>query len=214
MAPYIFDLAPFRDLPGPSLARDSIGAAQTSDPVILFLSRLHYKKQPEVLIDAAAILRDAGRAFRVLIAGTGEPGYEAQLRERVARLNLGDVVHFLGLVVGEEKVSLYQRADVFSLPTSQENFGFVLTESLACGTPAVTTRGTDIWRELEACGGAIVTEGAPEQTAAAIAQLLDDPDRARAMGERGRAWVFEALDPAAIAARFEEIYAGSMNGSD
>ncbi|MGI9037579.1 MAG: glycosyltransferase, partial [Gemmatimonadota bacterium] len=206
IAPYIFDLAPFRVLPGPELARRSIPAADVDEPTILFLSRLHHKKQPEVLIDAAAILREEGRAFRVLVAGTGTPEYEAALRQQVLRRGLEDVVHFVGLVLGQEKVSLYERADVFSLPTSQENFGFVLAESLAASTPVVTTKGTDIWRELESSGGAVITEGDAESTARGIAALLDDPALARRMGEVGRAWILDALDPGTIGAKFEALY--------
>jgi glycosyltransferase involved in cell wall biosynthesis len=209
VAPYIFDLTPFRTLPGPAASRRAIPTADVDEPTVLFLSRLHHKKQPEVLIDAAAILRAEGRAFRVLLAGTGTPEYEAALKRRVARLGLDDVVHFVGLVLGEEKISLYERADVFSLPTSQENFGFVLAESLAAGTPVVTTRGTDIWQELQSSGGAVITEGNAAATARGIASLLDDPARAGQMGARGRAWVLEALDPAAIGAKFEALYAGA-----
>jgi glycosyltransferase involved in cell wall biosynthesis len=85
VAPYIFDLTPFRTLPGPAASRRAIPTADVDEPTVLFLSRLHHKKQPEVLIDAAAILRAEGRAFRVLLAGTGTPEYEAALKRRVAR---------------------------------------------------------------------------------------------------------------------------------
>jgi len=204
--PYIFDLEPFRALPGPDHARQTIEAARTDDPIVLYLSRLHYKKQPEVLIDAARILRGRGVRFRALFAGAGEPSYENALRQRVRSNGLDGIVHFLGLVVGDQKLSLYQLADVFCLPTNQENFGFVFTESLACETPVIATKGTDIWQELEACGGAVIAEGRPEPIADAIADLLADRERARSMGQRGREWVFEALNPDTVAARFEEIY--------
>jgi glycosyltransferase involved in cell wall biosynthesis len=214
VAPYIFDLSPFRDLPGPELARRSIATVAEDVPAILFLSRLHYKKQPEVLIDAAAILRDEGRRFQVLFAGTGEPAYEERLAARVREHRLEDVVHFLGLVLGEQKVSLYQAADVFSLPTSQENFGFVLAEALAACTPVVTTKGTDIWPELEASGGALLTAGDAPSTARGIATLLDDPERARRMGRVGREWVLRTLDPDAVGRRFESIYEGARSAAD
>lgn len=206
VAPYIFDLSPFRELPGRDVAVRAIPDAGGDEPTILFLSRLHYKKQPEVLIDAAAMLRDEGRKFRVLIAGTGTPEYEARLKQQVERLDLGRIVRFVGLVLGDVKVSLYQMADVFVLPTSQENFGFVLVEALAAGTPAVTTRGTDIWQELESSGGALIVDGEPRSTARAIATLLDDPERAQTMGADGRAWVFESLDPDVVGETFEAIY--------
>jgi glycosyltransferase involved in cell wall biosynthesis len=204
--PYVVDLAPFRDLPGVELARRTVPHADTDDPIVLFLSRVHEKKRPEVVIDAAAILRDEGVACRTLIAGTGDEAYIASLKERIARLNLGDRVFFTGLVVGVEKISLYQRAAVFVLPTSQENFGLVYTEALACRTPVVATKGTDIWRELESSGGAIIAPGEPGPTADAIRQLLADPARRAAMGERGRTWVFASLDGEHVISQFEAMY--------
>jgi glycosyltransferase involved in cell wall biosynthesis len=207
VVPYVVDLAPFRDLPGPELARRAVPAADADEPIVLFLSRVHEKKRPEVVIDAAAILRDAGERCRVLIAGTGEESYVAALKQRVARLNLGDRVSFIGLVVGAEKLSLYQRADIFVLPTSQENFGLVYTEALACGTPVVATKGTDIWQELESSGGAIIAPGDPKPTADAILSLLHDPERRRDMGRRGREWVLANLDGGRVIRQFEDVYA-------
>jgi len=204
--PYVVDLAPFRELPGVVPAKRGVPHADTDEPIVLFLSRVHEKKRPEVVIDAAAILRDEGVACRTLIAGTGDDAYVASLKERIARHRLDDRVFFTGLVVGVEKISLYQHAAVFVLSTSQENFGLVYTEALACRTPVVATKGTDIWQELEASGGAIIAPGEPGPTADAIRQLLADPARRASMGERGRAWVFASLDGGHVIRQFEEMY--------
>lgn len=211
VVPLIFDLEPYRNPPGPDLADGAFGPAGTGDidpdrPVVLFLSRIHMKKGVDVLVRTAAELKRRGVVCRTLIAGTGDAPYEREIRSLIAELGLGDDIRLLGLVTGATKVSLYERADVFALPTSQENFGFVFPESLACRTPVVTTRGVDIWPELGQSGGAIIAERTPEAFADAIAGLLADPTRRDAMGEAGRAWVLEHLNPDAIAARFEEMY--------
>lgn len=204
--PLIFDLASFAELPGPDAARHAFPALAGDGSSILFLSRVHPKKSVEVLIDAAATLRDDGLDIDVFIAGTGEGPYIAQLKEQVARLDLKERVHFLGLVVGEEKVSLFEACDVFALPTSQENFGFVLVESLAAMTPVVTTKGVDIWPELEASGGAIILERSAIAFAEAIRALLADADGRVAMGRAGREWVLEYLQPERIVGAFEKMY--------
>lgn len=211
VVPLIFDLDPYRQLPGPDEADGAFGPVGTGDidpnlPVVLFLSRIHFKKGVDVFVKAAAELKKRGVRCRTLIAGTGEPDYEHQIRALIDQLGLRDDVRLLGLVTGTKKVSLYERADVFALPTSQENFGFVFPESLACRTPVVTTRGVDIWSELESSGGAVIADRTPEGFAGAIADLLADEPRRRDMGERGRAWVLAQLDPQTIAARFEEMY--------
>jgi glycosyltransferase involved in cell wall biosynthesis len=130
-----------------------------------------------------------------------------KLRALADSLNLGDACRFLGMVTGAAKQSLYQAADVFALPTSQENFGLVYTESLACGTPIVATRGTDIWRDLERSGGAVIADPSPEAFADAIAELAADRKRRAEMGRRGRAFVFAWLNPDKVAAEFEALYA-------
>lgn len=207
--PLVFDLAPFRSLPGPDLARRAFVDAEGGDPIILFLSRLHPKKGVELFIDAIAALLSRGVKCRGLVAGAGTHEYEQRLRRQVERSGLESQVRFVGLVGGEEKISLYQRASLFLLPTSQENFGFVLPESLASGTPVITTRGVDIWPELEKSGGARIVDRDAERLADVAAELLDDPEQISEMGARGREWVFAELDPERVAARYEALYENS-----
>jgi len=208
VVPLIFDLGEYEQLPGPEIARRRFAAQMGADgePVVLFVSRLHPKKRLDVLIEVAARLRDDGLACRFLIAGTGEPDYEQQLRGLVQQRELGDRVHFVGFVSGRDKLSLYQAADVFVLPTFQENWGFVLIESLACATPVITTRAVDIWPELQSSGGAVIVDATPDATAAAISELLGDGERLDAMGPKGRAWVLENLGVDRVLDRYEQLY--------
>lgn len=211
--PYAVDLSPYRQLPAPSLFRESHPELDDR-PSVLFLSRLHPKKGAEILIEAIHLLKQQGLACQLWLAGSGEPAYVRRLR-KLCRQLVPDA-RFLGLVTGEEKLALYQCADVFALPTHQENFALVLPEALACGTPVVTTRGTDIWRELTQSGGVEVVDNSPPAFAGALAGLLRDRDMSRAMGEAGRRWIFEWLDPGRIITRFEGLYrtaAQSRKGS-
>ena len=207
--PYVFDTGPYLNLPGPEKAREQILGGRT-EPLLLFLSRIHVKKGLEVFLKAAAIVRKK-RPLLAAIAGTGEPDYTAGLERLARELGIEKDVMFLGLVVGEMKTSLYQAADVYALPTYQENFGIVLPESLACRTPVVTTRATDIWPELEGSGGAIIEQADPEKFAAAIESLLDDDQKRADMGEKGRAWVLDYLDPDSTTRRFIELYKSAID---
>ena len=134
--PLVVDLEPFRELPGPELAREHIPELGGGRPVALYLSRLHPKKGLEKLLLGMGLHRPPHPDYIdyvTVIAGSGDDAYRAMLAKNVGKLDLEDRVVFPGFVTGDEKVSLYQAADVFVLPTSQENFGFVLFEALAAG---------------------------------------------------------------------------------
>lgn len=204
--PNLLNLQPYQQMPDPQLARDTFPMFDKGDPVLLYLSRLHYKKGVEHLIEAAGILRDKGNPHRVLIAGDGDREYEAKLRALTKRLGLEDHIAFLGLVVGDEKIALYQAADLFVLPTSQENFGFVIYESLAAGTTVLTTKGVDTWPELESQAQATICDQRAPSIAEAIEALTADPPALEEKGRVGREWIFDQMHPDKIIERFEAFY--------
>ena len=129
------------------------------------------------------------------------------LQQKVADLGLQGQVHFLGFVSGLTKTSLYQCADLVATPSSQENFGYVQVEALACGTPVITTP-IDFSAELEASGGAEIVERDPRTLAAAISSLCADGARRREMGARGRAWAMETFGGNGTCERFVSLYRG------
>ena len=205
VVPNLIDLEPYANLPGPEEAHAAYPFFK-EDPVLLFLSRIHVKKGIEHLIEAACRLGEAGHPVQVAVVGSGDDAYVERLRRQVAEAGLNDRVHFLGHVDGSLKFSLYQAADVFVLPTSQENFGFVQFEALACATPVMTTNLVDTWREVVASGGGM----AVDQDAGAIVEglipLLEDRSRREDMGRRGREWVLEHLAIDRIASQLEAMY--------
>lgn len=205
--PCIMDLEPYRVLPGSDEAQEVFPRLRTEALKLLFLSRLHIKKGIDVALRELAQLRDDGLSAQLFIAGTGEESYVSQLRQQVDDLRLQDHVQFLGLVTGQLKLSLFQACDLMLLPTSQENFGLALTESIACGTPVVTTRGTDIWRELEASGGAVITDRKAGSFANVIMELSTDRQALLERGERARNYVFDWLAPEVVGALFHKLYA-------
>ena len=115
-------------------------------------------------------------------------------------------IAFLGFVSGRNKVSLYQASDGFVLPTSQENWGFVLLESLACATPVITTKGVDIWPELQSSGGAVIADETPQAFAAALADLILDREKRQRMQQQGRAWVQRNFNVDRVVEQYEQLY--------
>jgi glycosyltransferase involved in cell wall biosynthesis len=214
ITPYLMDLAEFRSLPGEEIAASKFAcvreAKTTGTPIVLFLSRVHHKKGIELLIDAAAELRARGQRACYIIAGTGEQGYIDSLVAQATRLGVADMFHFVGMVKGSAKISLYQAADLFALPTSQENFGLVLTEAMACGTPVVTTTGTDIWKDIASSGAGVIADRTGEAFANAIGALLGDRVRLGEMAAKARPWVFANFSENLLTQRFVELYQTAM----
>lgn len=202
--PLVMDLSPFESLPGPDRARGQFACLRTDETKLLFLSRIHPKKGVDLLIRAVAELQRRGRRATLLVAGPPDAYYIKQLRNLAAELGVGERVEFPGMVRGEEKLSLYQAADLFVLPTSQENFGLVLLEAMACRLPVITTRGVDIWRELSEAG-AKITDRDPSAIATAIEAMLAE-SHLQQRGEQGRVWVLEHMDPRRVACQYEALY--------
>ncbi|MEO0587679.1 MAG: glycosyltransferase, partial [Planctomycetota bacterium] len=148
-----------------------------------------------------------------------------QLNRLADRQGVADRTHFLGMVRGDAKWALYRAADVFVLPTQQENFGLVLVEAMGSGLPVLTTTGVDIWRELEA-GGAKVIGGKPTPTnevtqewtdadpiALALQPWLADADLRRRVGTAGREYVRRWLDPESVVDQYVAAYTNTQSGA-
>jgi glycosyltransferase involved in cell wall biosynthesis len=111
------------------------------DLVILFLGRLSEKKSPDLLLKAFSKMpsKVAARAVHLVFAGPDEQGMETRLKQMARELRVQDRVRFLGAVFGEEKWMAYRDADVFVLPSRNENFGNTAAEAVAVGTPVIVT---------------------------------------------------------------------------
>jgi glycosyltransferase involved in cell wall biosynthesis len=173
---------------------------------ILFLSRVHVKKGIEYLIDAVAEIKEELYEYRFVIAGPGEEGYIESLRERARQEGVEQLIDFVGPIFGKRKWALYKDADLFVLPTHSENFGIVVPESLASGTPVITTYGTP-WRELneEKCGWWIPI-GKKSLVTALKSFLLKTPEELKDMGLRGRKLVEEKYSSEKVAKQFLAMY--------
>ncbi len=194
--------------------RETAAGVAGDESTVLFLGRLHPKKGADVLIEAVGLLKRRGIACRLLIAGSGQSTYVDDLQNLVESRGIADRTQFLGWVDGQQKVALYQRADLFGLPTSQENFGRVLFEALACRTPVITTRAAGLWRQICHGGGGVLVDRTPEAFAAAIADLLADGPRRKRMGEAGRDWVLQWLDDRKLIGSYETLFRrAAANGS-
>ena len=142
--------------------------------IVLFLSRLHYKKRPDLLIESFAKIIATNPDTQLVMAGSGEKEYVRHLQQIVAKHNLSDRVTFTGFVTGNDKQLLFQGSDIFALPSYSENFGIVVAEATIAGLPVVITPGVQISPEIAAANAGMVINDEIELVEA-ITQLLNDP---------------------------------------
>jgi glycosyltransferase involved in cell wall biosynthesis len=172
-------------------------------PYVLFLGRVHPIKRLDLL--AAAFARMGSRAAQVhlVIAGPDERGHRAALAPLFEPL--GARVHWCGAVDGPRKAGLLSGAAALVLCSDSESFGMSVAESLAAGVPVVVSR-TCPWPSIEAGDCGYWVDQSADGLAGGLTRLLDDPDRSRAMGRRGRELVAREFGAAAIAARWVALY--------
>lgn len=174
-------------------------------PIILFLSRLHYKKRPDRLLEILKNL-DSTHQFHLILAGSGESEYIKKLEVLSQQLGLENRVTFAGFVSGKKKDLLLQGADLFALPSYAENFAIAVAEAMSAGLPVVITPGVQIAPEVARAGAGLVADGDSKAFGEAIAQLLASPDRRHQLGTNGRKLVREQYAWEAIAPQLAQAY--------
>jgi glycosyltransferase involved in cell wall biosynthesis len=81
-------------------------------------------------------------------------------------------VSFPGMLSGDRKWGALRQAEVFVLPSHQENFGIAVVEAMACGTPVLISRSVNIWREIESSGAGLIDEDTFEGCARLLKRWL------------------------------------------
>jgi glycosyltransferase involved in cell wall biosynthesis len=205
------------DCPQSLPARGTFRAAQgipERAKLVLFLGRLSPKKSPELLLQAFARFaqRRVGDADPMLVfAGPDDAGMQQRLMAEAARLGLSARVKFPGPLFAENKWAAYRDADVFVLPSQNENFGNTAAEAIAAGTPVIVTEQCGIAPHIKNLAGAIVAHDA-EALAAAMEKILTDPDHHAALAA-GCAQVTASLGWEEPVSEMGNLYATVINKS-
>lgn len=151
--------------------------------LILCLARLHEKKGLDLLLQAFAPLARLDPDMHLMLAGpaSGEAGAKihSDLLARSRREGIAAQLHLPGMLEGELKWGALRSAELFALPSHQENFGIAVAEALACGLPVLISTSVNISAEVQAAGAGLVQADTLAATGAALEhwQQLSAPRR-------------------------------------
>ncbi|MBC8298559.1 MAG: glycosyltransferase [Pelagibacterales bacterium] len=115
--------------------------------IFFSMGRLHAIKAFDVLIDAFSLFIKEDTNAKLIIAG-GDDGVGEKLKQQIIDLKLQDSVFLIGAIDFEDKKTLLNNCDYFTLASEFESFGIVVAEALACGKPIVLSNKTP-WKDLE-----------------------------------------------------------------
>ena len=176
-------------------------------PTVLYMSRLHPKKNVQGLLRAwAQVVADRPDA-QLWVAGDGDDDYVQDLHDTVAEHGLGDSVSFLGFVSGGEKERVLREAWAFALPSHQENFGVAVLEAVAAGLPVVISGEVQLRSFIEEKDlGRIVDRTDPSAIAAGLRAVLSDDAGRRRVAEAGPAAVRDAFSVARVGRDLRALY--------
>ena len=199
------------DVPRPLLTDADHGKAPNrSCRTCVFLSRLHPKKGLAILLRAWCQVQPRG--WRLVIAGPDHRGHRAAMVRLAHGLGIDGSVVFSEPLHGGEKWQLLASADLFVLPSHSENFGIVIAEALAAGTPVIATTGTP-WEVLSTAGAGWWVPTTAASLAAALQSATQMPaDALLTMGDRGRELIRTRCDWSMIAVTVRDAYRWIVRG--
>ncbi len=204
-----FDTDEFAILPARGAFRNEIGIGAT-DPVIMFMGRVHHIKGNDFLIRGFAETMRTHRDAWLVIVG-GDDGHMEECKALARKLNVLERVLFPGFLAGNKKLSALVDADVVAQMSRQEQGAWAPIEAVLCGTPIVvsahTGAGEDV-RRLDA--GETVDFGDVPGLAAKLDYLLKHPDEAKARTLRAKAMIEKNLSFKSRVGEYLDLYRGAI----
>lgn len=177
---------------------------------ILYVGILRESKGILILIEACRILQEQGFSFGLNLVGEfASETFKQTALHKVASCQLEKQVRFLGVLTGDDKWRQFSNANIFCFPSffESETFGLVVLEAMQFRLSVVATwwRGIpSLVRDGET--GYLVPIKDPEALAENIAILLQNPDKAREMGHKGREVYLEYFTIDKYVTNIEEVF--------
>ncbi len=214
VVPWGADPDVFKPIGKRDAAREKYGWSP-GEIIISTLGRMVHKKGFSQLVDIVPSLTSCQQNFRIAIGGSGP--LENELKEKVARLDLSEIVSFPGRIPWDEVPEFLAASDIFVLPSQRDKAGnldglpTVLLEAMACGLPCVASDvgGVSLVIDHEK-NGILVSPNSSSELAEGLHLLIENKDIRKNFSHEARISVVERFNWVNVGKKFEAICQESL----
>lgn len=198
--PNAIDLIPFKNAEHKSFNDEALK--------LVYLGALTFDKGVYESIDAVAILKDKLNSNKIIYQIAGAGPEEQKFRKKVEELGISDIVEFKGALYGEEKDKMWNEAHLFVFPTFHaEGLPYAVLESIASGTPLITTRvGANPDVLTDGVHGYLIEPKDPKLIADSILKMISDRKKLKEMSVNCIKRAHEYYGINRLADQFDELY--------
>jgi glycosyltransferase involved in cell wall biosynthesis len=180
-----------------------------SKTLILFLGRIDPKKGLDLLASAFAKVHAQFPQTHLVIAGPDNIGFSKTVKSYFAEAGCLDAITFTGMLTGSLKYAALAAASLYVAPSYSEGFSVSVLEAMAAKLPCVITTGCN-FSEAATAQTALVVDIDAHKIANALLWCVNNPEQAKAMGDRARQFIFEKYTWEKIASQLQQVYSNIL----
>jgi glycosyltransferase involved in cell wall biosynthesis len=180
--------------------------------VVLFLGRVDYKKGLQWLLPALLEAKKVNRDLWFVVAGSFAGAFGVEMRTRLQSGDFSDWTSLVGFLSGSEKTEAFQAADLFALPSANENFGITVVEALQAGLPVLISDEVYSYREIEQHGACAVCKPTYESCCAKLVELVSDAYQLSDLATHASSAAKRLFSAHVAAGRLKTIYGQVLSG--
>ena len=200
----------FESFPNPEIFHNQFSETKNKK-LIIFLGRIDPKKGLDLLATAFAKVYKQFPETHLIIAGSDNTGFLPTAESYFIEAGCRNTVTFTGMLTGNLKYSALAAANIYVAPSYSEGFSMSVLEGMATGLPCVITTGCN-FPEAAMAGSASVVDISADEIANALIQLLQEPIKAKEMGDRARQFILENYTWDSVALKMISVYTAIIDG--
>ncbi len=157
--------------------------------IMLFVGRINWYKNLEIILDSLKSLLDNGYKFKMLFVGEGPDRFAVEHYAKT--LGIYDRLIFTGAIYDRAKVkAFFSLANLFLFPSTFDTSGLVVKEAAACGCPSILTRGSCAAEDVEDGVSGLLAEENATDFAAKVALFMDNPQLQTELSENAPKYLY------------------------